>query len=428
MYVQTPDLRCRSLPRPIWEDVGGPGEAAASAAGGPPAPGLSSGHISPLLSLQAASGPSVTWADGGQYAKLSLPSGRQGGGGGKRAAVSSFTSRSRRRLLRGLNSLDFRRIDVACFVFITLTYPAEFPSPRAAKRHLDKFLKRLRRQYPECLGWWKLEPQERKAPHFHLLLLMPQAVSQVDGDGQVITVRKRDGRLVTRATDYLLELRQWIAPAWYDVVGSGDYRHLLAGTQADGLATVRGCAFYAAKYMGKLIDGNGWESPGRWWGRVNKAGVNRLISEQSEQISQAVGLVLRRGLRRYLGSKPVTGGGAVLCRVFDEDGELVRVRRRPRGGGPAPAGASGRPGPVFMESGARRQLVQLGYRVEPVRRRRVPQFHLGLSVFMPSAEFARLVEWAKREAEAARERRILDLLDMVPERVPVGWPDAVAPF
>lgn len=55
-------------------------------------------------------------------------------------------------------------------VFITLTYGQNFPAPREAKRHLDNFIKRLRRKHDGLSGFWRLEFQKRGAPHFHLLL------------------------------------------------------------------------------------------------------------------------------------------------------------------------------------------------------------------------------------------------------------------
>lgn len=54
--------------------------------------------------------------------------------------------------------------------FITLTYGQSFPNPKAAKRHLDNFLKRLKRRWSYASGFWRFEFQERGAPHFHLVL------------------------------------------------------------------------------------------------------------------------------------------------------------------------------------------------------------------------------------------------------------------
>lgn len=54
--------------------------------------------------------------------------------------------------------------------FITLTYAKDFPiHARTAKRDLATLIKRLRRQFPGCGGVWRLEYQERGAPHFHII-------------------------------------------------------------------------------------------------------------------------------------------------------------------------------------------------------------------------------------------------------------------
>src|SRR5690554_2824154 len=85
--------------------------------------------------------------------------------GGKRGAVTEFSAGSRRRLLRLIARLEKTRT-----TFITLTYPAEFPDPRTAKEHLRALFERIRRRVPEASGIWRLELQERGAPHFHLLM------------------------------------------------------------------------------------------------------------------------------------------------------------------------------------------------------------------------------------------------------------------
>lgn len=56
-------------------------------------------------------------------------------------------------------------------MFLTLTYPAEFPDCNTARRHRRAFEKRLRRRYGDCVALvWRLELQKRGAPHFHILV------------------------------------------------------------------------------------------------------------------------------------------------------------------------------------------------------------------------------------------------------------------
>ncbi len=52
---------------------------------------------------------------------------------------------------------------------ITLTYGKDFPTDHDSKKHLDIFLKRLRRLHPTCKYIWVAEKQKRGAIHYHIL-------------------------------------------------------------------------------------------------------------------------------------------------------------------------------------------------------------------------------------------------------------------
>jgi hypothetical protein len=81
---------------------------------------------------------------------------------------------------------------------VCLTYPSEYPEDgRAFKRHLDTFQKRLKRMNIQYFT--VLEFQDRGAPHYHTL--------------------------ITGILD-----RQELSRMWFEIVGSGDPRHLQAGT------------------------------------------------------------------------------------------------------------------------------------------------------------------------------------------------------
>jgi len=180
--------------------------------------------------------------------KVDIPS-LAHGGGGLRGKVKTFSAASRRRLRDTCHSI---RRD-ALPVFVTLTYPGEFPRDAGTwKRQLDNFSRSLHRIGRGRLGAiWKLEPQRRGAPHFHLL---------------VWGVRN------------LKRFRQWLALSWYRIVGSGDVRHFRAGTQADQIRSYKGVTSYCSKYMGKLIDEGeaaayGWDEPGRFWGILHREAI-----------------------------------------------------------------------------------------------------------------------------------------------------------
>jgi hypothetical protein len=132
-------------------------------------------------------------------------------------------------------------------LFLTLTYPANYPGSWSTwKRQLDTWLKRLRRRYPAAAGVWKLEPQKRGAPHFHLLVIGTPFVA-----------------------------KSWLSESWYAAVGSNDPKHLVAGTNVQLAHSHRGVLAYAAKYTAKaqLLPASWQGGVGRWWGVFNRAGL-----------------------------------------------------------------------------------------------------------------------------------------------------------
>lgn len=86
---------------------------------------------------------------------------------GKRGSVSTFSRASRTRLFDLFHRLDIKRKPI----FVTLTYGKEYPDARTAKNHLRTLLERIRRRMDgmEVSAVWRLEFQERGAPHFHII-------------------------------------------------------------------------------------------------------------------------------------------------------------------------------------------------------------------------------------------------------------------
>lgn len=87
--------------------------------------------------------------------------------GGDRRAITSFSPRSRKRLLDTFAQLDFNTHEAT---FITLTYHNTNPTSHEAKTHLRTFLKRVFRRFGELSVVWRLEPQKRGVWHFHLIV------------------------------------------------------------------------------------------------------------------------------------------------------------------------------------------------------------------------------------------------------------------
>ena len=159
-------------------------------------------------------------------------------GGGKRGKITSFSKSARWRMMQKIAKVRNSVLPT----FLTLTYPGEYSHDSAVwKRDLDTFFKRVRRMFPGAAAVWKMEPQKRGAPHFHLL--------------------------VWGVNRWYLDA--WSRAAWYDVVGSKDNKHFVHGTKVEEIRTWRGVKSYVSKYLGKMPDVTeieGWEYPGRWWG------------------------------------------------------------------------------------------------------------------------------------------------------------------
>jgi len=150
----------------------------------------------------------------------------------KRNAISHYSYKSVNRLkfLLG-NTADLWK------GMITLTYPAEFPKDgRVCMRHLNAFLQFLRRRNIRYV--WSKEFQERGALHYHIF---------VDK-----YIRKED-----------------IALRWYNIVGSGDEKHLLAGTRVEAIRSQGLIFHYISAYISKLTQKqvpDDFVNVGRFWG------------------------------------------------------------------------------------------------------------------------------------------------------------------
>lgn len=89
------------------------------------------------------------------------------GGKGTRGKVTSFSKKSRKRLLEVFHRFE----EVEKIIFITLTYGQSWPGTREIREaHRRAFAERLRRRFPDASGVWRLEYQKRGAPHFHFIM------------------------------------------------------------------------------------------------------------------------------------------------------------------------------------------------------------------------------------------------------------------
>jgi len=255
---------------------------------------ISDGVIGQCGSLILLSGREREWAWGKLSAggKCRRVQGRVGGG--VRGRVEGFSSSSRLRCLRDIGKIPEGAVDRRLrklVLFGTLTYPEEFPAARASKRHLHAFREAFRRRWPGAGFKWKLEPQERGAPHYHLLLLFEEDMAAW-GSIQVGDLPQR------------IEFQEWLAETWYRIVGSGDERHLWFHRNGERVVevvhTYRQLQRYIGKYVGKAfgIDQVTWSEPGRFWGTCNRAAFLKIQESVLYVMPEGAYNFIRRCMRR----------------------------------------------------------------------------------------------------------------------------------
>lgn len=243
--------------------------------------GLSIGHTEPRSTTRIG----VEWAVGGRAVRVrsqSPASPRRGGG--RRGQVTALSRKSRAQLRRLLASIDRGQVRPNQVLALTLTYPGEFPTdPEVWRRHLKNLKRRLEKAWGKMAVVWKLEPQGRGAAHWHLLVFEA---------GRVCRMR---------------QFRSWLSSAWYEVVASGDERHLRAGTTAHRIRSWRHFERYAARYLSKKCSPmvnpeTGEVRPvGRWWSIWNRSLLP--IERRFETLSPAATTRLLRLLRGYWRSR-----------------------------------------------------------------------------------------------------------------------------
>jgi hypothetical protein len=381
------------------------------------------------------------WAD----ARAILPS-RPGRKPGKRTEVTAWTRKSRAKMTLTLASLDWSYLGQVTGLpaMVTLTYPGDWltvaPSGKAVKAHLQAFLVRWERAWGEPLtGAWKLEFQDRGAPHVHIgpvvvplgkagdgRRLSRQAEAVLRQRAQVKRLRRamanahpdRGGtsegfiaakerydralRVKPRASRPAvgdgLPFNRWLSAVWADIVNHPDpaerERHLRAGTgvdYAEGLrcADPKRLAIYFSKhgsrrdkeYQNTVPDE--WreqgKGPGRFWGYWNIKPC-RVMVELSRDEHLLMSRTLRRLSERSAVWNPETRRVETVKATRD-----VAVRRR-------------RTDPLTGEVRVRKRKVR-----RPVRRLK---YHRGFVCVNDApklaAELARLVEGMARADELPR--------------------------
>jgi len=230
-------------------------------------------------------------------------------GGGDRGEIKIFSGASRYRLFRELHQLRFETV-----TFLTLTYPAIFPTDvRKAKANLKEFRRRFENVYGKIQAVWRLEFQERGAPHFHIMYLDCP----------------------------FLDLPELLY-TWKSIVHSWDMAHELLGVDIKLIVNNKEqklIASYLGKYIAKVDERtqkDARKNVGRWWGKWNIEDPQPyeciITDRQAERIVDFV-LAARMGSQEW---QPIDPS---LCTVFGSSmggskfGEFVRGYQNYLGGG-----------------------------------------------------------------------------------------------
>ena len=214
--------------------------------------------------------------------------------------IRVFSNRSRGRMMRYVASVDWAglRYDDERFVMATWTYPDDWrnvaPTPAAVIEHLNSMAKKFKRDTGRTLRCvWVREFQRRGAPHFHLLVCVPERIK---------------GRTFA----------EWQSQAWYETVGSGDERHLRAGTRVDYEAGLRAsidpkrAAAYFAGYTTKdktyqAVAPEGWVndngSIGAFWGRRGLQTATAEVALTTDDVTE-IKRIIRRMIRAQKRTSP----------------------------------------------------------------------------------------------------------------------------
>jgi hypothetical protein len=221
-------------------------------------------------------------------------------GGGTRDKVRGFSRASRRNLLLRLASINRRafRAFKGRMIFVTLTYPREYPEyPERCKRHLKALRKRLERRYKSFAAFWRLGIQRRGAWHFHLLLFVGPSIGSVD------------------------ELRRFISSSWYEVTGKVSEGHLRTGTHVEPVKRWKEATSYVERYLAKVEEFPEGLQTGRIWGIWNKELLP--VRWETVQVSLRDAFKIRR-IYRKLGKRKASGSLHSIT-VFVRHENVVRL-------------------------------------------------------------------------------------------------------
>lgn len=196
----------------------------------------------------------------------------------KRGTINGLSDKSRARFVRLLARVN--RPDNS--LFLTLTYRSFSEEWREWKHHLRAFRAVFYRRFPNACGFWRLQFQERGAPHFHLLLWTGE-------ETEIEVLEERLGR------------------AWGRITGDKSAAHLKYGVDVEHVTDWRKSSWYVAAYAANAKQDRTDIQTGREWGVWSR---ERLGLEPTAQVElsdgqfQMMRRIIRRLYKAYHRGKP----------------------------------------------------------------------------------------------------------------------------
>lgn len=209
----------------------------------------------------------------------------------KRDKVRVFSKKSRERL-----ATVAKETDVEFLSFITLTYGVNFPhSGKVAKNDLHRFLGKMKTEFGCFEYLWFFEFQRRGAPHFHIMVTLPEP-DQFERQ-----------RFALIWADEVQGLEDWHYSRLKDRMRFFDLSNVvefhLRKNQWEAIREQNGAANYATKYALKMhqkVPPPWFYHTGRFWGCSRKVAdfegttikatedtVRRLVAQVCPRVKDA---------------------------------------------------------------------------------------------------------------------------------------------
>ena len=185
--------------------------------------------------------------------------------------IKAFSNNARRRFLLKLAHINLQVYKSP--IFVTLTYQNILPKDnRELKQHLNNFLQQMRRYRAKFQYVWRLEFQQRGAPHFHFVLFPLQNFKNKD----------------------VLIYKRFFQNAWRKAIGSWSEAMQLYSVDVKATDGKRQVFSYLAKYTAKKSEVESTTYKGRFYGFSRELNLEPLLKAEltSYDLKQLRSIVL----------------------------------------------------------------------------------------------------------------------------------------